>query len=146
VLRIEKGHPVAAELNGQTTALMLGLGRMVSTKKDAIGSILSERESLRSERRRLIGLMAADAGGVVTSGAHLFSPDAARSLDTDQGWISSACWSPHLDCAIGLGFLEDGDQRHGEIIIGANPLEQRADRLRITDPVFIDPQGVRTRA
>ena len=145
VLRIEKGHPVGAELNGQTTALMLGLGRMVSTKKDAIGSIMSEREGLRSERRRLVGLMAADDGGVVTAGAHLFSPGAARSLDTDQGWISSACWSPHLGCAIGLGFLEEGDQRHGEIIIGANPLEQRADRLRITDPVFIDPEGARTR-
>ncbi len=43
VMRIEKGHAAGNELNGQTTALNLGLGRMVSKKKDSIGSTLSER-------------------------------------------------------------------------------------------------------
>jgi DNA-binding transcriptional LysR family regulator len=36
-MRIEKGHAAGNELNGQTTAADLGLGRMMSKKKDFIG-------------------------------------------------------------------------------------------------------------
>ncbi|MCL4159096.1 UNVERIFIED_CONTAM: hypothetical protein GTU68_056429, partial [Idotea baltica] len=49
VMRIEKGHAAGNELNGTTTALNLGMGRMVSKKKDSIGSTLSEREGLNTE-------------------------------------------------------------------------------------------------
>ncbi len=41
VMRVEKGHAAGNELNGQTTAENLGLGRMVSKKKDCIGNTLS---------------------------------------------------------------------------------------------------------
>ena len=37
-LRIEKGHVAGGELNGTTTAGDLGMGKMVSGKKDFIGS------------------------------------------------------------------------------------------------------------
>ena len=33
VLRIEKGHVAGNEINGQTTARQMGLGRMVSQKR-----------------------------------------------------------------------------------------------------------------
>ncbi|EYD73918.1 Sarcosine oxidase alpha subunit [Rubellimicrobium mesophilum DSM 19309] len=46
VMRVEKGHVAGNELNGQTTALNMGLGKMVSKKKDAIGMVLSQREEL----------------------------------------------------------------------------------------------------
>jgi len=46
VMRIEKGHAAGNELNGQTTARDLGLGRMVSAKKDCIGAKLSRRPEL----------------------------------------------------------------------------------------------------
>ena len=36
VMRIEKGHAAGNELNGTTSALNLGMGRMVSKKKDSI--------------------------------------------------------------------------------------------------------------
>src|SRR4029079_1188849 len=42
VLRIEKGHVAGNELNGQTTAADLGLGRMISAKKDFIGRIIAQ--------------------------------------------------------------------------------------------------------
>ena len=45
VMRIEKGHAAGPELNGQTTAHDLGLGRTVSKKKD-IGRFLGERPAL----------------------------------------------------------------------------------------------------
>ncbi|MES0070484.1 hypothetical protein NKJ73_32915, partial [Mesorhizobium sp. M0074] len=89
-------------LSGQTTAAMVGLGSMVSQKKDSIGAVMSRREGLAGDKRRLVGLQPLDPAGKVVSGSHLFAEDAPRSLDTDQGWITSACYSPHVGSMIGL--------------------------------------------
>ncbi|MGY6548492.1 MAG: sarcosine oxidase subunit alpha family protein [Roseinatronobacter sp.] len=145
VLRIEKGHPAGNELNGQTTAQMLGLGRMVTTTKDAIGCVLARREGLLADTRRLVGLRPLDARDPVTAGAHLFAPDAPRDLDHSEGWISSACVSPHSGMAIGMGFLERGDARLGQILIAANPLEGQEVRLQVAPLDRIDPEGGRMR-
>ncbi|MDX8455293.1 sarcosine oxidase subunit alpha family protein [Mesorhizobium sp. VK9D] len=145
VLRIEKGHVGGAELNGQTTAAMLGLGKMVSQKKDAIGAVMSRREGLVADSRRLVGLRPVTPNGSVVSGAHLFDERCLQNLDTDQGWITSACYSPHAGSMIGLGFLENGEARIGDIIVAANPLEGQSERLRVVAPHFVDPEGVRLR-
>ncbi|QUS37149.1 sarcosine oxidase subunit alpha family protein [Falsirhodobacter algicola] len=146
VLRIEKGHAAGNELNGQTTAQMLGLGRMVSAKKDSIGAVLSRREGMTTaETRVLVGLQPVDPAAPVTAGAHLFAEGAAQVTANDLGWISSACFSPHLGCAIGLGFLTDGKARMGEVVIAANPLQGQETRLRVVSPHFIDPEGGRLR-
>ena len=61
VMRIEKGHAAGNELNGQTTALNLGMGRMVSKKKDSIGSTLSERPEMnRDDAVKLVGFRPVD--------------------------------------------------------------------------------------
>ncbi|RWJ39817.1 MAG: sarcosine oxidase subunit alpha family protein [Mesorhizobium sp.] len=145
VLRIEKGHAAGPELNGQTTAAMVGLGRMVSEKKDSIGAVMSRREGLAGDKRRLVGMRPVDPAGKVVSGSHLFAADAPQSLDTDQGWITSACYSPHAGSMIGLGFLEKGDERLGEVIVAANPLEGESARLRVVPACFVDPEGERLR-
>jgi sarcosine oxidase subunit alpha len=143
VLRIEKGHAAGAELNGQTTATMLGLARMVSKKKDAIGTVLSRREGLASDRRRLIGLRPVAAGASVVAGSHLFDVGDPCETSTDRGWITSACWSPHLNSSIGLAFLADGQDRIGEEIVAANPVEGQSTRMTVVAPCFFDPEGVR---
>ncbi len=145
VLRIEKGHAAGNELNGQTTAQMLGMGRMVSTKKDAIGAVLSRREGMLAERRVLVGLQPVDARDPVVAGAHLFAEGAQHNTWTDQGWISSACFSPHVGSAIGLGFLENGADRLDEVIVAANPLQGQRVRLRVVSAHFVDPKGERLR-
>jgi methylglutamate dehydrogenase subunit C len=145
VLRIEKGHAAGNELNGQTTAQMLGLGKMVSAKKDSIGAVMSRREGLAAETRLLIGLQPVNAAEPVTAGAHLFAEGTVQATGTDHGWITSACYSPHLGSMIGLGFLENGAARLGEIIIAANPLQRQSTRLRVVSPHFVDPEGGRVR-
>ena len=56
VMRIEKGHVAGNELDGRTTARDLGLGRMMSTKKDYIGRVLAGRPVLSEpDRMRLVG-------------------------------------------------------------------------------------------
>ncbi|NVK35186.1 MAG: sarcosine oxidase subunit alpha family protein [Rhodobacteraceae bacterium] len=146
VLRIEKGHAAGNELNGQTSAYHLGMGRMVSTKKDSIGAVLSRREGLSSEDGvRLIGLEALDAESQLPAGGHLFEDSADEVVANDQGWVTSACYSPHLTRHIALAYLERGDQRIGEIIRIANPLEGQSISARVVSPHFIDPEGERLR-
>ena len=145
VLRVEKGHAAGAELNGQTTAQMLGLGRMVSVKKDSIGAVMSRRPGMADDSRRLVGLIPVDPSQRVIPGAHLFTEGAAQGTETDEGWITSACYSPHLESSIGLGYLKDGDSRLDEIITAANPLEGTETRVKIVSAHFIDPEGGRLR-
>ncbi|MCA8880718.1 MAG: sarcosine oxidase subunit alpha family protein [Rhodobacteraceae bacterium] len=146
VLRIEKGHPAGAEINGQTSAAMLGLGRMVSPAKDAIGAVMSRREGLAAETRRLIGLVPVDPAARLVAGAHLFPNGARQSLESGEGWITSACFSPQLGSRIGLGFLERGEDRLGDIIVAANPLEGESVPVRAVSLPFVDPTGERLRA
>ena len=145
VMRIEKGHAAGNELNGQTTAQMLGMGKMVSTRKDSIGAVMSRREGLVAERRVLVGLQPVDAAEPVVAGSHLFTDGAAQSTATDQGWITSACYSPHVGSAIGLGYLENGAERMGEVITAANPLQGQSVAMRVVSAHFVDPEGVRLR-
>ncbi|TIR65286.1 MAG: hypothetical protein E5X18_30040, partial [Mesorhizobium sp.] len=53
VMRIEKGHVAGPELNGTTTAADLGLGKMMSTKKDFIGRVMAGREALVAPNRQV---------------------------------------------------------------------------------------------
>src|SRR4029077_13627119 len=46
VMRVEKGHVVGNELNGQTTARDLGLAKMLSTRKDYVGRVMAQRPGL----------------------------------------------------------------------------------------------------
>ncbi|WP_028957965.1 sarcosine oxidase subunit alpha family protein [Sulfitobacter sp. 20_GPM-1509m] len=146
VLRIEKGHAAGAELNGQTTADMIGLGMMVSRKKDSIGAVMSRRDGLAQDSRRMVGLQPVEPTHTVTPGAHLFAQGDPQDMAHDQGWITSACYSPHVGSSIGLGFLLQGDNRMGEIVIAANPLAGETTQLRIVPSHFVDPEGERLRA
>ncbi|MCO6051798.1 sarcosine oxidase subunit alpha family protein [Mesorhizobium sp. RP14(2022)] len=146
VLRIEKGHAAGNELNGQTTAQMLGMGRMVSTKKDSVGAVMSRREGLAADTRVLVGLQPVDPSEPVVAGSHLFAEGATQETATDQGWITSACFSPHIGSSIGLGFLADGAARRGEVIVAANPIQNQSVRLRVVSAHFVDPEGERLRA
>lgn len=146
VLRIEKGHAAGPELNGHTTATHLGLGRMVSDKKDSIGAVMSRRPALADEAGyRLIGLRPADGASSIPAGAHLFDSGATRDMKSDQGWVASAAWSPHVGEPIGLAFLKRGDQRIGDTVWVVSPVDGLEIEARVVHPVFIDPEGERLR-
>ncbi|SFD92603.1 sarcosine oxidase subunit alpha family protein [Roseivivax sediminis] len=147
VLRIEKGHAAGSELNGTITAHNLGMGKMVSKKKDSIGSTLSEREGLNTpDALKLVGLKALDAGSPVPAGAHLMTRGSAVDAAHDQGYVTSACYSPNLGCHIGLAFLKSGDERTGERVRLVSPLTGIDHEVEVVSPHFVDPEGGRLRA
>jgi len=146
VMRIEKGHPAGNELNGWTTATDLGLGRMASKKKDFIGRVSGQRPALVDPARpRLVGLMPADGTATIRAGAHLLRVGAAPVAANDQGYVTSACYSPTLGKPIALALLSHGADRHGETVVVHDPV-RGADVLAVVcDPVFVDPAGERLR-
>ncbi|MEM1341948.1 MAG: glycine cleavage T C-terminal barrel domain-containing protein, partial [Pseudomonadota bacterium] len=146
VMRIEKGHVAGNELNGTTTALELGLGGMVSSKKDAIGRVLSQREGLVAEDGlRLVGLKPADGKDALPAGAHLFTRGTPADAEHDQGYITSACFSPVLGHPIALALLRNGRARHGEVIRVSSPLTGVESEADVVSPHFVDPEGGRQR-
>ena len=147
VMRIEKGHAAGNELNGTTTALNLGLGRMVSTKKDCIGNVLSRRDGMNAEGAlNLVGLRPVDASKTVPAGGHLMTTTGPVDAAHDQGYVTSAAYSPILKSSIGLGFVKSGFKRMGEQLRLVNPLEGQEVLVEIVSPHFVDPEGEKLRA
>jgi heterotetrameric sarcosine oxidase alpha subunit len=147
VMRIEKGHPAGNELNGQTTALDLGLGRMMSKKKDFIGRVMAARPALIDpERPSLVGLKPVDAAQKLRAGAHLLPQGAPPSAAYDCGHVTSAAYSPTLGHSIALALLQRGTSRHGERLVVHDPVRGADVEAEVCNPVFVDPEGARLRA
>jgi methylglutamate dehydrogenase subunit C len=143
-MRIEKGHLAGNELNGTTTAADLGLGRMMSKKKDFIGRVLAQRPGLADPTRpALIGIRAADKSQRLYAGAHFLALGAEVSLQNDQGYVTSVAFSPMLGHWIGLGLLMRGQERLGEHIRAHSPVRGGDVEVEVVAPVFFDPEGAR---
>lgn len=145
VLRIEKGFLTHAEMHGRVTAADLGLGRMVAAK-DCIGRAASLRPGLvADDREQFVGLKPVDPGQIITAGAHLFTPGEETDAAHDQGYVTSACWSPTLNTHLALGFLKGGRARLGEMVRFRDGLRDIDALCEVCDPVFFDPEGGRAR-
>ncbi|MGH1575984.1 sarcosine oxidase subunit alpha family protein [Planktotalea sp.] len=147
VMRIEKGHAAGNELNGTTTANNLGMGRMVSKKKDSIGSILSERDGLNEpDALKLVGVKPLAHSDKITAGGHLMNEDGPVDAAHDQGYVTSAAYSPELGSMIGLALIKSGDARLGEHMRLVSPVTQSDVVVEVTSAHFVDPEGGRQRA
>jgi methylglutamate dehydrogenase subunit C len=147
VMRVEKGHVAGNELNGQSTALNMGLGKMVSRKKDAIGVPLSAREGMVDENGyRLVGVRPVDPKDTLTAGSHFIAAGKDPVAKNDGGWLTSVVYSPHLGHAVALGYLKNGHTRLGERLRAVNLLANTETEIEIVSPHFVDPEGERLRA
>ncbi len=146
VLRIEKGFITHAEIHGRVTAFDIGMEKMVSAKKDCIGKAASLRPGMTgAEREQLVGLRPL-GDAEIGAGAHLFAQGQDAVRVNDQGYVTSVGHSPVLGGWLGLGFLKDGRARHGETIRLVDHLRGIDMPVRVSDPVFFDPEGSKLRA
>jgi len=146
VMRIEKGHAAGNELNGQTSAQNLGMGRMISKKNDCVGNIMSEREDFNSENGlRLVGFKPTNRSQQLKAGAHFFSAGKNYNMENDEGWMTSVAFSPMLEHYIGLGYLTRGTARIGEKVMSVDLLNKQIFEVEIVSPHFFDPEGERLR-
>jgi sarcosine oxidase subunit alpha len=146
VMRIEKGFVTHAEIHGRVTAGDIGMARMISPKKDCIGKTMAARPGLVAQgREQLVGLKPVGPVRQLTAGAHVYASgkDAVRAHDL--GYITSVGFSPTLGHFIGLGFVRDGPSRHGEVLRMVDHLRGIETQVELCSPVFLDPEGERTR-
>jgi sarcosine oxidase subunit alpha len=147
VMRIEKGHVAGGELNGNTTAADLGLGRMMSTKKDYIGRIMAAREGLKTQdREQVVGIRPVDKSDQLRAGSHLLKRGDAATLENDQGYVTSVAYSPMLGTWLGLALLKRGRERRGEIVKVFDGLRNIHMYAEICDPMHYDPKNVKLHA
>jgi len=143
LLRIEKGHiETGAEIDGRRTPGDLDLQRMLRAKGGYVGASALARPAFADpQRMRFIGLEAL-SGAPIPEGAMLVTKVGERA----QGHVTSA--GLRLDgssAGIALSLLEAGPERLGETLIAASPSRGRSVPVRVTSPVFHDPEGARYR-
>ncbi|MGR3291135.1 MAG: aminomethyltransferase family protein, partial [Paracoccaceae bacterium] len=146
VLRIEKGFITHAEIHGRVTAFDIGLGQMVSGKKDCIGKTMSARPGLSGpDREQLVGLRPVGAVKQLSAGAYLFALGATASRENAEGYTTSVGFSPTMGGFLGLGFLKNGRARHGDKLRMVDHLRGLDVILEVTHPAVFDPEGGRVR-
>ena len=144
IMRIEKGHVAGGELNGTTTAADLGLGKMMSTKKDYIGRMMAQRDGLvDSARQSVVGIRPVDKSDRLRAGSHLLRRGDKPSMVNDQGYISSVAWSPMLNMWIGLALLSNGRARFGEVVQVFDGLRNIHMLAEICEPTHFDSENRR---
>jgi glycine cleavage system aminomethyltransferase T len=122
VLRVEKGHAAGNELNGQTTAADLGLGRMMSRKKDFIGRAMAQRPGLVDPARPvLVGFRPVDRAARLRAGAHFLPLDAEKTAAHDQGYMTSVAFSPGAGALDWAGADRAGTAAAGRGCAGLGP-------------------------
>jgi len=144
-LRTEKGYlEVGGDTDGMTNALDVGFGGIVAKKQtDFVGKrSLLRAEDLRKDRRQFVGVEPLNKNEDLQSGAHFVTSKDKGSRS--QGVVTSACFSPTLNKAIGLGLLEGGFEREGEVVTVFD--QGRTFDVRITSPAFYDPSGEKMHA
>ena len=141
VLRAEKGYfIVGQESDGTATPDDLGLAWAVSkAKRDFVGKRSLVRPDMASaDRKQMVGLVSVDRATVLTEGAQLVSADAPL---TSLGHVTSAYHSGAAGEPIALAMLAGGRARIGEVLLVPDPGGDV--HVRVTNPVFVDPEGVR---
>ena len=145
-LRIEKGHVTHAEADGRTTPADLGLGGMVSRRKDAIGvRALSLPALQEANRKQLVGLIAADAGARFPVGAQVTAEDEGDSARPSLGHVTSYAYSGERGRMVALALVKNGRARIGDKVFVVSPVMGESAAATIASPVFVDPKGERLR-
>lgn len=144
VLRAEKGYIITGQdTDGTVTPADLGMNWIVSKKKqDFIGKrSLARADIRRGDRKQLVGLLPKDPTVLLEEGAQVVAdPNQALPM-TMIGHVTSSYRSPELGRNFALAMIKEGRSLMGKTLYV--PMIDRTAAVSITDPVFIDKEGVR---
>ena len=159
VLRAERGFIIAGQdTDGTVTPVDLGLEWMMSQRKDYLGRrSLSRADTARADRKQLVGLLTEDPtvvlpegaqvvselrrGGSVSMAGHMTTRSrSARVVMPMIGHVTSSYHSANCGRSIALALVERGRDRIGETL--DVPLVEKDIRVRVTEPRFLDDDGV----
>ncbi|MEP6501705.1 MAG: sarcosine oxidase subunit alpha family protein [Betaproteobacteria bacterium] len=147
VMRTEKGYlHVGADSDATTNPLDVGWEKVVDKKADDfVGRRSLNREGdRRSDRLQLVGLESVDPRVRLPIGGHVVAEERVRPPIESLGYVTSACMSPMLDKAVGMGLVRSGFARMGEHVFIYDKGEVTA--ARIVAAAHFDPKGDRLNA
>ncbi len=140
VLRAEKGFIIVGqETDGTVTPDDVGLGWAIGkAKKDFVGKRSLTRSGMTGPRRQLVGLLTEDPALVLEEGSQITATAEDRR---PLGHVTSSYGETTVGHSIALAMIEGGRARVGATVqvrtqTGAIP-------VRVTAPVFYDPEGAR---
>ncbi len=143
VLRAEKGYIIVGqETDGSVTPIDLDMNWIVSKKKyDFLGKrALNRSDTAKEDRKQLVGILTVDPSIVLEEGAHLVEVETSLPMPM-VGHITSSYYSPNLGRSIALALVKSGTKKKGSKLIV--PTVNKSVEVKITSPVFIDPENER---
>ena len=145
VLRAEKGYVIVGQdTDGSVTVEDLGMGWALSkTKTDFIGKrSLSRMDTIRKDRKQLVGLLTENPTQVIPEGAQLVNNPGAHKPVPMTGHVSSSYFSSSCGHSIAMALVKGGHSRMGETVYA--PLANgEVIKATITDTNFYDKEGAK---
>jgi sarcosine oxidase subunit alpha len=115
----------------------VGLGKMASSKKQYVGSVLKERDGLTDEARKtMVGLISHDHKPL-RAGSHILEDS------INIGYVTSTTYSPALGKYIALALIQNGNAKMGHTVSTTFPLKDEQNSVLIVEPHFYDKEGER---
>ncbi|REC94839.1 sarcosine oxidase subunit alpha family protein [Kushneria indalinina] len=146
VLRAEKGLIIVGQdTDGSVTPEDLGMHWAIGYDKPFhwIGKrALSRPDTMRGDRKQLVGLKPKDANVVLEEGAQIvLDPNQAIPMSM-VGHVTSSYYSPVLESGFALAVLKEGRERMGQTVY--LPMSDgKTHEAEVVSTVFIDPKGER---
>jgi sarcosine oxidase subunit alpha len=145
VLRAEKGYIIVGqETDGTVTPDDVGLGWAIGkSKPDFLGKRSLARPAMSAiDRKQLVGLLTSDPQVVLDEGSQIMQEPGQRAPVRPMGHVTSSYHSAALGRSIALALVSSGRSRMGETLYV--PTTHNGDvAVKVTSPVFYDPEGAR---
>lgn len=145
VLRAEKGYIIVGqETDGTVMPDDAGLGWAIGkAKKDFVGKRALDRQGVSDapNRKQLVGLLTEDPQIVLEEGAQLVADPNEPIPMTMLGHVTSSYHSAVMERSIALALVRNGRARIGETLYV--PMPGRTIKVKVTKPIFYDPEGVK---
>ncbi|MDC0215722.1 sarcosine oxidase subunit alpha family protein [Candidatus Pelagibacter sp.] len=146
LLRAEKGFIIVGQdTDGTMTPIDLQMDWIVSKKKyDFIGKrSLYRSDTVREDRKQLVGLLTDDPTIVLEEGAQIVSKLNQNPVQM-LGHVTSSYFSPNLKKSIALAVVRSGKNMIGKKLF--IPMENKIINVTVANPVFFDIENKRLNA
>jgi len=146
LLRAEKGFIITGQdTDGTITPIDLQMDWIVSKKKyDFIGKrSLYRSDTIREDRKQLVGLITDDPNEVLEEGAQIVSELNKKPVEM-LGHVTSSYFSPNLNKSIALAVVRSGKNMLGKKLF--IPMKNKTIKVTIENPVFFDKENKRLNA
>ncbi|WP_024302018.1 sarcosine oxidase subunit alpha family protein [Pseudogulbenkiania sp. MAI-1] len=144
VLRAEKGYIIVGQdTDGSVSPIDLGMEGMVSKTKDFLGKrSLFRSDTVRKDRKQLVGLKPVDPRFVLPEGGQIVAAPTSGGITLMLGHVTSSYFSPILERSIAMAVMKGGQSRHGERVYVALR-DGSSIEVEVCSPVFYDVEGGR---